>query len=83
MRARTDDTHIADKNVNELWEFIQVSAAQEFTNFCDPHIILGGLPFISRRIYIHAAEFEAGKRFIVLSAPRLYKKDGSPGLQPD
>lgn len=60
LGSRTDQTHLADQHIPELWEFIQFGVAQPFPKWCNSVIFLAGdaRAAITFWGFIHGAELE-------------------------
>lgn len=61
VRTWTYDTHIAQKYVDELWQFVDVSLAHDVTPLGFAWIILCSLYLIGIGIYTHGTELETGE----------------------
>jgi len=59
MGSGADDAHMADQDVEELGQFVEVAIAKETAHPGDPGIVVGGLFGIGFRIDAHGPEFEA------------------------
>src|SRR5262249_51699475 len=84
FRSRTDETHLPQKYVNELWQLVNLRFAENAPDFCDPRI----LPYGDHRAFSvcighHGAKFINSKRLEPLSYSLLTKKNGSLGIQFD
>ena len=81
MWPRSNDTHLPEKHIDKLWEFIHIRCSQKFSNPCNAVIIFIGLFFISLFIDDHCTEFQTGKRSAVFPDPPLDKKNRPPGIK--
>jgi len=75
MGTGSYNRHLADENIEELWQFIQVGFTQKTTNTSSAVIIDGSLLDIGVPIYPHAPEFNTFKYPVINSGPFLNKKD--------
>lgn len=74
MRTRPYNGHVAEKDINKLWQLVQRSLAQKIAYFGFARIVLGGLRCIRRRIYTHRTEFQAIERAASVSCTFLLKE---------
>jgi len=85
LRPGTDKAHIADQDVNELWELIQRGFAQKTADHQHSLVSLGGedRPRIVFRLTDHSAEFELVKVLPPLPHRILYEEDRPGIFEPD
>jgi hypothetical protein len=84
LRAGSHETHIPQKNIDQLGQLIQFVFSQFFPDPGDPGVVIGG-----RRtphpvgVDYHGAEFEDAKRLTMEADAQAAIKNGSPILHPD
>ena len=83
MRPWPNDTHLANKHIKKLREFIHICSSQESSHSRDPVIIFISLFFIGLLIDDHRSEFQAAKRPPFFTNPPLDKKNRSFGIKYD
>ena len=66
-RARTDETHIALKNVNKLRDFVERGLSQNVSNACNSRVFVVGIHARSLGINYHRSEFIDMKLLAILS----------------
>ena len=74
---------MADEDVEELGQFIEVAIAQETAHTGDPGIVVGGLFCIGLVIDAHGPELETGKGAAQEAHSFLNKKNRAFRVQPD
>ena len=93
--SRADEAHLAEKDVEELGEFIEGGKAEEVTDFGDPRIFFDfkdwathfveGFEFGVLHFCItdHGAKLVHGERVAMTTAAFLKKKSGPSGFKSD
>ncbi len=93
--ARTDEAHLAEKDIEELGEFIERGEAEEVADFRDPRIFfyfkdwathfVKGFKFGVLHFCItdHSAKFVHGERVAMTTATLLKEKGGPSGFKSD
>ena len=71
VRTWAYDTHIAQKDVDELWQFVDIGLAHDVTPLGFAWVILCSLYLIGIGIYTHGTELETGKLISVDSITLL------------
>lgn len=74
--ARPDERHIAEENIDELREFVDIGATHEVADARFAGIVLCGLLAVAVGIDTHGAEFVAVELLAVESAALLAEKNG-------
>ena len=81
MRSWSNKAHLAQKNIHELRQFIQVRFSQVDSESCDSVVVWLSLQCVRFRIWPHGAKLQARKRLSVFSIARLNKEDRSFGVE--
>jgi len=81
----SDETHVAAKNVPELWKFVQSEPAKTMSRPRAPGIVRNRPdgPEMALGALVHASEFEDRESMTVQSNPGLAIEDGSAIRQTD
>src|SRR5271169_407679 len=78
VRARTDDRHFADEDIDQLRQLVDAVAPEDGADACDPGVCPRGLddigPVVHRR---HRAELEDAERLLVEAVALLPKQRGT------
>ena len=75
MRTRAYHGHIAQQDVHELRELIQIRPAQEIADPGLPGIILDGLQGIGLRVHLHRTKFKTFEVMPIQSRTFLLKQN--------
>ena len=75
VRARSDERHVAEEDVDELRQFVDVGAAHEVADARFARVVLCGLFAVAVGIDVHGAEFVAVEFLAVESTAFLAEED--------
>ena len=75
MWSRTDNAHVAEKHVPELWDFIEAEPAQPFSQAINTRIAVTGLPRKILVIGLHSAKFINLKLPVLHTGASLHVKE--------
>src|SRR3990167_5146222 len=84
MRARSDHRHVAEQDVNKLWELVEAGAPQKITNSRHTAIAaLGQANFLAIALGIkgHAAELVDAEQLVAQAIALLFEQHRSRRLQ--
>ena len=75
VRARTDNAHVANNNIEELWCFIKVRDPEELAYCRNTFVVNGNLLYIGFVINVHSSELKAVKVDPHVAGSFLYKEN--------
>src|ERR1700722_775819 len=82
LRAWAYQTHVPNKDVEQLGDFVQAVSPQEFTNPSNPGIgVRSPLRAVGFRIRAHGTKFQDFKRAAALTHSGLAKKNGATRIE--
>ena len=74
IRSRSDETHLSDKDIDELGEAIHLTMTQPMANPRHPWIVGYGNG-IALRLHVHSTELADSERFAVFSNAPLHEEN--------
>lgn len=74
MRPRTNHTHLSQKDINKLWQFINIIFSHNVSPPSHPRVILYRLPSVRVRIQFHASKLKAHKFLAIKPGALLSEK---------
>ena len=77
VRAWAYDAHIAQKDIDKLWEFVDIGFAHDVAPLGLTRVILCCLYLIGISIYTHGTELETGKLIAIDTITLLSEEDRS------
>ena len=77
VRTWSYDAHIPQKDIDKLWEFVDIGLAHDVAPLGLTRVILCCLYLIGIGIYTHRAELETGKLIAIDTVTLLAKEDWS------
>lgn len=81
--ARSDDTHVADQNIVELRQLVDVALSHEVAESELADIVLSGLNLVGILVDMHGTELIAFENLAVVARALLREEDGTGTLNLD
>lgn len=75
VRTWSYNTHVANKHIYELWEFVDIGVAHDIAPSCYSWVILSGLQSVSLLVDAHTAKFETSEFLSIEPITPLTEKD--------